>query len=261
MTSTILAVKKRRHFIHLVLHVFLPNPYHLAGFLRASLAAPPKRLPKRDRRGFWTWGPNWCTTSKPKILSAPVGSQINSRRSHASPCAARPYREHRHRATRWKKAPGPLDSQNEPQILPSPSLPPFRAATTNDDAPLSSSPPPAEKSSLSCWRFPVAVWLGFRRLHRGYRRRTHRRRPTTPARCLAVCLAGRYGQWQRAYDGGAARGWSWSHRPTIVLEYGVRVPLATLIRCKHIYNFWCSMLVYTNCFIFYLHFVAFLCIF
>jgi hypothetical protein len=29
-----------------------------------------------------------------------------------------------------------------------------------------------------------------------------------------------------------------------------------------IYNFWCSMLVfYTNCFVFYLHFVAFLCIF
>jgi hypothetical protein len=89
-----------------------------------------------------------------------------------------------------------------------PRLPPFAAAAAGDDAPLSSSPFHRPKnSSLARWRFPVAIWLGFRHLRWGYQRRTHRRRrPTPSARCSAVCLVGRFGQRRRAYDGGAVRG-------------------------------------------------------
>jgi hypothetical protein len=45
---------------------------------------------------------------------------------------------------------------------------------------------------------------------------------------------------------------------TYLLEDEQELSLGMLIRCKRIYNFWCSILVYTNCYMFYLHFVALL---
>jgi hypothetical protein len=86
-----------------------PNGGHCrrSSMLRESPPAPSKRLSKRGRRGFWARGLNWYTTGKPKNMSVPVGSQINSRRGSVGPCAAGPYRECRHRAARWKKSPRP----------------------------------------------------------------------------------------------------------------------------------------------------------
>jgi hypothetical protein len=38
--------------------------------VRASLSALPKRLPKRDRREIWAWGPKTARTGTPKIAPA-----------------------------------------------------------------------------------------------------------------------------------------------------------------------------------------------
>jgi hypothetical protein len=118
--------------------------------LRASPPVPQKCLPKCSRRGFWVQGSNWCTTGGPKNVPTRPRAQINSRCSHAGPCAAGSYRERRQIAAWWKKSPGPAcQAKSTPKNPPSPLLPPFGVAAAGDTMPLSSSPPPppAQKSS------------------------------------------------------------------------------------------------------------------
>jgi hypothetical protein len=140
-----------------------------------------------------------------KNMPAQPRVQINSRRFRIGPCAAGPYQERRQLAARWKKSLGPAcQAKSTPKNLSAPLLPPFGAAADSDVAPLSSSPP-LHRPKKALRRFPAAVWQGCRCPRRGYRRRTHMRRPTPPGRCSSICLASRYGQRQ-AHDGGSARG-------------------------------------------------------
>jgi hypothetical protein len=174
------------------------------------------------------WAPLWrCSSGAPKMppKTRPTrilgsGPKLVHHRQAQNPTGARWIPHKQLGLPRWplrgrtlSGASAPRDTMEKwPQarmtIVPSPRLPPFRTAAAGDDAPLSSSatPPLAKKSSLALRRFPAAVWLGFHRLHHGYQQRTQRRRPTPPARCSVVCLAGRYGQGRRAHDGGSARG-------------------------------------------------------
>jgi hypothetical protein len=66
----------------------------------------PKTPPKMRPALILGSRPKLVHHRKPKILLAPVGSQINSRRSRVGPCAIGPYRERRHHATCWKNGPG-----------------------------------------------------------------------------------------------------------------------------------------------------------
>jgi hypothetical protein len=97
-------------------------PRILSGGVRAS----PPALSKCGRRGFWARCLNWCTTGGPKNVPARPRAQINSRRSHAGPCTAGPYRERRQLAVRWKKSPrAHVPSKINPKkspITPPPTL-------------------------------------------------------------------------------------------------------------------------------------------
>jgi hypothetical protein len=101
----------------------------------------------------------------------------------------------------WAHVPGKINPQkisrrfsSYPLEQPPPAMPrPFLA-------------PSLHQPKKALGRFPATSWLGFCCARRGYRRRTYRRRPTLPARCFYICLADRYGQRQRAHDGGDTRG-------------------------------------------------------
>jgi hypothetical protein len=164
-------------------------------------ASSPALLLKRLLRSALNLGHglNRCTTGGFKNVPACPRAQINSRRSRAGPCAA----GSRHSG---KRAPSPRARQNQPQKNPpSPLLHPSEQPPSATPCPFLA-PLPLYRSKKAPRRFPAAVWRGCRCRRRGYRRRTHRRRPTPPARCSSICLAGHYGQRRRARDGGDARG-------------------------------------------------------
>jgi hypothetical protein len=105
-----------------------------------------------------------------------------------------------------KRAPGPCARQNLPQkISCHPSFHPSEQPPPTTPRPFLALLP-LHRPKKGPRRFPIAVWRGCRCRRRGYQRRINRRRPTPPARCSSVCLAGRYGQQRRAHDGGDARG-------------------------------------------------------